>query len=33
MGRLGITRSASLNEHFAVYRFGPQGRHAFTVLR
>lgn len=32
MRRLGIERAASLDNHFAVYRFGPQRRHAFTVL-
>jgi hypothetical protein len=33
MRRLGIERAASLDDHFAVFRFGPQRRHAFTVLR
>ncbi|MGO8759850.1 MAG: type II toxin-antitoxin system VapC family toxin [Terracidiphilus sp.] len=33
MRRLGIERAASLDDHFAVYRFGPHRRHAFTVLR
>jgi len=33
MQRLGIERAASLNDHFAVYRFGPKRRHSFTVLR
>ncbi len=33
MRRLGIERAASLDDHFAVFRFGPQRRHAFTVIR
>jgi uncharacterized protein len=33
MRRLGIERVASLDNHFAVFRFGPQRRHAFTVMR
>jgi uncharacterized protein len=33
MRRLGIERAASLDEHFAVFRFGPQNRRAFAVLR
>jgi uncharacterized protein len=33
MRRLGIERVASLDDHFSVFRFGPQRRHAFTVLR
>lgn len=33
MHRLGIDRAAALDEHFAVFRFGPQNRRAFTVLR
>lgn len=33
MRRLGIERAASLDDHFAVFRFGPQRRHAFTVVR
>jgi predicted nucleic acid-binding protein len=33
MQRLGIERAASLDDHFAVYRFGPKRRHSFTVLR
>jgi uncharacterized protein len=33
MRRLGIERAASLDDHFAVFRFGPQRRHAFTILR
>jgi predicted nucleic acid-binding protein len=31
--RLGIDRVASLDEHFAIFRFGPKRRHSFTVLR
>jgi predicted nucleic acid-binding protein len=33
MRRLGIERAASLDDHFAVFRFGPQRRRAFTVVR
>ena len=33
MNRLGIQNVASLDDHFAVYRYGPKNRHAFTVLR
>ena len=33
MRRLGIERAASLDEHFAVFRYGPQNRQALTVLR
>lgn len=33
MRRLGIDRAASLDDHFAVFRFGPGRRFAFTVLR
>ena len=33
MRRLGIERAASLDDHFAVFRFGPQRRHSFTVVR
>jgi predicted nucleic acid-binding protein len=33
MRRLGLDRVASLDDHFAVFRFGPKRRHAFTVLR
>lgn len=32
MRRLGIDRVASLDEHFALFRFGPKRRQAFTVL-
>jgi predicted nucleic acid-binding protein len=31
--RLGIDRVASLDEHFAIFRFGPKRRHSFTVLQ
>jgi predicted nucleic acid-binding protein len=31
--RLGIERAASLADHFANFRFGPNGRRAFTILR
>lgn len=33
MRRLGIERAASLDDHFAVFRFGPQRRHAFSIVR
>ena len=33
MLRLGIDRVASLDEHFAVFRFGPKRRHSFILVR
>jgi predicted nucleic acid-binding protein len=33
MRRLGIERAASLDDHFAIFRFGPNRRRAFTVVR
>ncbi len=33
MERLGIDRVASVENDFAVYRYGPHGSRAFTVLR
>jgi predicted nucleic acid-binding protein len=33
MNRLGIDRAASLDDDFAVYRFGPRRRQSFTILR
>ena len=33
MRRLGLEAAASLDDHFAIYRFGPGRRRAFTVLR
>lgn len=33
MRRLGIERAASLDDDFAIFRFGPNRRRAFTVLR
>jgi predicted nucleic acid-binding protein len=33
MRRLGIERAASLDNDFAVFRFGPNRRRAFTILR
>jgi uncharacterized protein len=33
MERLGITRVASFDSDFAIYRFGPDRRQAFEVLR
>ena len=33
MRRLGMERAASLNDDFAIFRFGPNRRRAFTILR
>lgn len=33
MCRLGIERAASLDDHFAVFRFGANRRRAFTIVR
>ena len=33
MRRLGIECVASFDDHFAIFRFGPNRRRAFTVLR
>lgn len=33
MNRLGIDRAASLDDHFAVFRFGPRRRQSFIVVR
>ncbi len=33
MRRLGIERVASLDDDFAIYRFGPNHRRAFTIVR
>jgi predicted nucleic acid-binding protein len=33
MRRLGIERAASLDDHFAIFRFGPNRRQAFIVVR
>ncbi len=33
MRRLGIDRAASFDADFAIFRFGPNRRHAFTILR
>lgn len=33
MHRLGIMRVATFDHHFAVYRFGPQRRRAFEIIR
>jgi uncharacterized protein len=33
MHRLGIERAASLDDHFAIFRFGPRRRQSFTVVR
>jgi uncharacterized protein len=32
MQRLGLTRAASFDHHFAVFRYGPDRRRAFQVL-
>jgi len=33
MRRLGIDRVASLDDDFAIFRFGPNRRRAFTIVR
>ena len=33
MRQLGIERAASLDDDFAIFRFGPNRRRAFTILR
>jgi predicted nucleic acid-binding protein len=33
MRRLGIERAASFDDDFAIFRFGPSRRLAFTILR
>jgi predicted nucleic acid-binding protein len=33
MRRLGIERAASLDDDFAIFRFGPNRQRAFTVIR
>jgi predicted nucleic acid-binding protein len=33
MHRLGMERVASLDDHFAIFRFGPRRRQSFTVVR
>jgi predicted nucleic acid-binding protein len=33
MRRLGVERAASLDDHFAIFRFGPRRRQSFTVIR
>ncbi len=33
MQRLGVERAASLDDDFAVFRFGPNRRRAFTIVR
>ena len=33
MRRLGLERAASLDAHFAIFRYGPQRRLAFTIVR
>jgi len=32
MQRLGITRAASFDRHFTVYRYGPNRDHVFEVV-
>jgi predicted nucleic acid-binding protein len=33
MRRLGMERAASLDDHFAIFRFGPKRRQSFTIVR
>jgi predicted nucleic acid-binding protein len=33
MRRLGIEQAASFDDHFAIFRYGPNRRRAFTILR
>jgi predicted nucleic acid-binding protein len=33
MQRLGVLRAASFDDHFAVFRFGPNRRRAFELVR
>jgi predicted nucleic acid-binding protein len=33
MERLGLTRVATFDEHFSIYRYGPRRQHAFDVKR
>jgi predicted nucleic acid-binding protein len=33
MRRLGLERAASFDDDFAIFRFGPNRRRAFTILR
>jgi hypothetical protein len=33
MRRLGVARAATFDEHFAIYRFGPERRRAFEIVR
>ena len=33
MERLGITRVASFDHHFAIYRYGPKRDRAFQIVR
>jgi predicted nucleic acid-binding protein len=33
MHRLGIDRAASLDDHFAIFRYGPNRRQSFTIVR
>jgi predicted nucleic acid-binding protein len=33
MGRLGITRAATFDDHFAIYRYGRNRDRAFEILR
>jgi predicted nucleic acid-binding protein len=33
MRRLGIDRVASLDDHFAIFRYGPNRRQSFTIVR
>ena len=33
MQRLGVLRAASLDDHFAVFRFGRERERAFEIVR
>jgi uncharacterized protein len=33
MQRLGVHRAATFDQHFAVFRFGPNGSRAFEIVR
>ncbi len=32
MRRLGLERAASFDDHFAIFRFGPRRKHAFSII-
>jgi len=33
MRRLGVERAASLDDHFAIFRFGLRRRQSFSIIR